>query len=104
MKKYIPGVVLIILFIAGSIVLVTNYSLNIAINRGLPSPEYQLLCSPEGKYSLLLPLNKRGGQFNSGNVWNTKIKAIDFAWFWEEKREKPYVREVDKYEWEVCDK
>ncbi len=64
-----------------------------------PLPEgYKLLCSSDGeKYCLMLPYGRK-----SVNIWDSKRKAISFAYYWEEDKNKPIVRASDRYSWSEC--
>lgn len=55
---------------------------------------YKLLCSPEGRYTLYLPREKR----NSVNTWEDKEAAIRYAWTWEKQNEE----RSENYKWSEC--
>lgn len=59
---------------------------------------YKILCSFEGnKYSLVFPNGR-----TAATVWNSKKGAIRFAIHWEADKNKPFVSESSKYEWDEC--
>lgn len=70
-------------------------------DHGLP-PGYELICSIEGKYSLMLPASSGLPKRISANVWDKAIDAKEFAWYWEKTKDEPYVAESTKYQWSQC--
>ena len=86
----------------------TPYLAWVAYNRvtsdpGIP-PGYELLCSPEGKYPLMVPSADGQRTFQSPTIWDSALGTKDFAWYYEKEGKKPYVPESSKYQWEPCEK
>ena len=103
MKKHIYPVICLVICLVCSIVLVVDSYKKGLKDIGLPSSQYQLLCSPEGKYGLVIPSKRGERSFNSTHVWPSAKEAKEFAWYWEKHKNDIYIPEADKYQWKVCE-
>ena len=63
---------------------------------------YKLMCSTDGKkYSLLI--SGYSTTFLSPSVWDTAEEAKEFAWIFEDLKNRKRVYESSKYTWNKCE-